>query len=83
MNCSTFHNVINKKGVYSQIVIKMWRDRLGIEPSGDGTRLPEGFEVRPLIFRSICPPNQASNQRLRHLRLVFRNRTHTLLFRFI
>ena len=21
-----------------------WRDRLGIEPSGDGTRLPEGFE---------------------------------------
>ncbi len=23
---------------------KIWRDRLGIEPSGDGTRLPEGFE---------------------------------------
>jgi hypothetical protein len=24
---------------------KGWRDCLGIEPSGDGTRLPRGFEV--------------------------------------
>jgi hypothetical protein len=24
----------------------IWRDHVGIEPTGDGTRLPKGFEVR-------------------------------------
>jgi hypothetical protein len=32
--------------MYNDFDFKIWRDCLGIEPSGDGTRLPSGFEDR-------------------------------------
>ncbi|EDL65978.1 hypothetical protein BSG1_17020 [Bacillus sp. SG-1] len=32
--------------IYFSVIMYIWRDCLGIEPSGDGTRLPSGFEDR-------------------------------------
>ncbi len=40
---------------------KLWRDRLGIEPSGDGTRLPEGFEDLGVHQHRNRPHNRSRN----------------------
>jgi hypothetical protein len=36
----------------------IWRDHVGIEPTGDGTRLPKGFEV--LVRKSLENQNAKS-----------------------
>lgn len=57
------HSGTEKNGEVGGANYKGWRDRVGIEPTGDVTRLPEGFEdlgkhqlhIRPRMIKAAKP----------------------------